>query len=110
MEELEGSSRLGVDVNQANHLGRIPLHTHCGKGWYDAFLSTQLLKHTRWILERTSNSETVDAEGMRRLYLASMMSEYFVKGLLAFSADPAGTIHEGLTPLHLAARGRRATW
>jgi hypothetical protein len=31
-----------------------------------------------------------------------------VKELLAFGADPAGTIHEGLTPLRLAARGRES--
>jgi hypothetical protein len=36
------------------------------------------------------------------------MSEYFVKELLAFGADPAGTIHEGLTPLRHAARGRES--
>ena len=42
------------------------------------------------------------------MYLASMMSDYFVKELLAFSADPAGTIHEGLTPLRLAARGQES--
>jgi hypothetical protein len=84
------------------------LHTHCGKECYDAFLSTQLLKHTRWILEQTTNSETVDTEGMRPLYLASMISEYFMKELLAFSTDPAGRILEGLSILQLVVE--RATW
>lgn len=108
VEELERISKLGVDVNQANHLGRIPLHTLCGKGWYDAILSTQLVKHTRWILEQTTNVDATDAEGIRPLHLASMMSEYFVKELLASGADPAGATHEGLTPLHLAARARES--
>jgi hypothetical protein len=108
MEELERISKLGVDINQANNLGRIPLHALCGKGWYDAILSKQLVKHTRWILERTTNPDVADAEGIRPLHLASMMSEYFVKELLASGADPAGATHEGLTPLHLAARARES--
>lgn len=84
------------------------LHTHCGKGCYDAFLSTQLLKHTQRILEHTTNSETVDTEGMEPLYLASMTSEYFMKELLAFSTDPAGRTLEGLSVLQLVVE--RATW
>jgi ankyrin repeat protein len=104
IEALDRLAALGVDVNQANNVGRTPLHALCSVGWYDIFLDDGLVEHTRWFLQHSTNIDVPDANGVRPLHLASMMSEYLVKELLSSGADPAGATSEGMTPLHLAAR------
>jgi Ankyrin repeats (3 copies) len=108
VEALDRLVALGIDVNQANNAGRTPLHALCSVGWYDIFLDDGLVAHTRWFLQHTTNIDAPDANGVRPLHLASMMSEYLVKELLSSGADPAGRTPEGMTPLHLAARARQS--
>jgi ankyrin repeat protein len=99
---------LGVDPNQANNAGRLPLHALCSVGWYDIYLDESLVEHTQWFLQHTTNVDAPDVNGVRVLHVASMMSEYLVKAILASGADPAGATFEGLAPLHLAARARQS--
>ena len=108
VEALDRLAALGIDVNQANSAGRIPLHALCSVGWYDIFLDEGLVANTRWFLQHTTNIDAPDANGVRPLHLASMMSEYLVKALLSWGADPACTTLDGMTPLHLAARTRQS--
>jgi len=108
IEALKRISQLGVDIDQVNHAGRTPLHAICSVGWYDESLLRPLVDHTRWMLPRITNIDAADADGVRPLHLASMMSEFFAKELLTFGADPAGKTSEGFTPLHLAARARQS--
>ncbi|KAK8061577.1 hypothetical protein PG994_007943 [Apiospora phragmitis] len=106
--QLEELLQAGVDVNQPNSAGRLPLHTVCSVGYYDPELPTYLSEQGKWIMERTKDVDACDKNTIRPLHLASMMSEYLVQGLLAAGADPAGATSEGLTPLHLAARARQS--
>lgn len=101
IEALDRIAALGVDINQVNSAGRLPLHALCSVGWYDDFLDDGLVAHTQWFLQHTTNF-------VRPLHLASIMSEYLVNALLASGADLAGTTSEGMAPLHLAARARQS--
>lgn len=104
-DTLEGISQQGVDINQPNHMGRTPLHVICSVGWYNARSCRPRLL---WMLERIQNVDAADIDGIRPLHMASMMSEYLTKELLAHGADPTAPTLEGLTALHLAARARQS--
>lgn len=102
---LEKLTSLGANVNQTNNAGRLPLHSFLTRGWYnDDWAVCQL----RWIIENTQMIDKKDVDGIRPLHIAAMMSEHFVKALLAAGADPSGKTAEHLTPLHLASRARHS--
>jgi hypothetical protein len=46
-EALDRIETLGVNVNQANRAGCLPLHALCSVGWYDDYLVESVAEHTR---------------------------------------------------------------
>jgi hypothetical protein len=52
--------------------------------------------------------DTQDRDGTTALHIASMMSQYLVKALLAAGADPTRKTCDGMSALHLAARARQS--
>ncbi|KAK8036417.1 hypothetical protein PG991_001554 [Apiospora marii] len=105
---LERLLETGVDVNQPNSAGRLPLHVLCSVGYWDPDTPESVGEMIKWIIRRTKNVNACDHKGVNPLHLASTLSEQLVKQLLAAGADPAGPTLEGLTPLHLAARARES--
>ncbi|KAK7923748.1 ankyrin repeat-containing protein [Apiospora marii] len=105
---LERLLETGVDVNQPNSAGRLPLHVLCSVGYWDPDTPDSVGEMIKWIIRRTKNVNACDHKGVNPLHLASTLSEQLVKQLLAAGADPAGPTLEGLTPLHLAARARES--
>jgi hypothetical protein len=59
-------------------------------------------------LKHTNDINTPDRDGITALHLASMISPYLVKKLLASGADPTQTTRDGIDVLHLAARARQS--
>lgn len=111
LNEFESLANSGVDVNALDLYGRLPLHTFCGSSWmHDEFLLDGQVPRpaTEWLLRHTNDIDTPDKEGITALHIASMMSQYLVKKLLAAGADPKRTTCDGMTALHLAARARQS--
>ncbi|KAI8933457.1 hypothetical protein NX059_010071 [Plenodomus lindquistii] len=63
---------------------------------------------TEWLLENTNDINSPDRDGITALHIASMMSQYLVKTLLAAGADLTRTTCDGMSALHLAARARQS--
>lgn len=112
LDETSPSLRANLDANLPNEHGRLPLHSLCATAWYDLpdhYQRGSFLRHlAEKLISKTENIDATDAHGVRPLHLASMMSEWLVKRLLAAGADPTAATSEGLTALHLAARAREA--
>ncbi|KAK1637418.1 ankyrin repeat-containing domain protein [Colletotrichum phormii] len=106
LEMLKMFLDLGLDVNQPNHRGRTPLHWLCTKA--EGSHVDQVETYLDLVISRTKDINVRDKEGIASLHLAATVSEYLTKKLLDAGADPTIETHEGLTPLHLAARCRQA--
>lgn len=104
-ENLEEILTLGASIDRINNAGRLPLHSFCTRGWFN---DRWVMDKLQWIIEHTQNIDTGDVDGIRPLHIAAMLSEHFVKALLAAGADPSGKTAEGLTPLHLASRAQQS--
>jgi len=111
VDEFEQLAKSGVDADSPNSAGRLPLHTFCSAPWmHDEFLLDNQVPRpaTQWLLEHTNDINTPDRDGIAALHLASMMSPYLVKELLAAGADPTRSTCDGMNALHLAAHARQS--
>ncbi|KAJ3545927.1 hypothetical protein NM208_g2267 [Fusarium decemcellulare] len=106
-EKLVG---LGLDLEQKNLAGRTPLHLLCAA-------STRRELHQFWpqgrisidfLISQATNLDNPDNGGVTPLHIAVTGGEIFTKRLLDAGADPTAVTHEGLTPLHIAARFRES--
>ncbi|TDZ18941.1 Ankyrin-3 [Colletotrichum orbiculare MAFF 240422] len=98
---------LGLDADQANRRGRIPLHNMCCQ----VRIGTRPPSHgtsTILIVAHTKDVNRGDRDGITPLHLAVTTSEYHTKLLLDAGADPRIATKDGLTPLHLAVRSRKS--
>ncbi|KAK1751383.1 ankyrin repeat-containing protein [Echria macrotheca] len=125
-ESLLPLIELDVDPLQPNHAGRTLLHelshfeSSSLRSWRDVREG-----YTRTITPPGRQHETMltyaiqlheargvgvdqqDKHGVTALHISSTHSEYNVQRLLEAGADPLKATHEGLTPLHLAARSHQ---
>ncbi|KAJ5704801.1 hypothetical protein N7536_000490 [Penicillium majusculum] len=99
---------LGLDINQQNHLGRTPLHVLCDAYPDDAKRYDDDPMPIDFIIAQMKNVDTPDHAGVTALHVASTRTEYCTQKLLKAGADPRALTHEGLTPLHLAARAQES--
>ncbi|KAH7367757.1 ankyrin repeat-containing domain protein [Plectosphaerella cucumerina] len=95
-------NQLGLDVNQANHLGRTPLHVLAAHVEFD-YRFGRLGAGAQRILSHSRNLNVQDIRGVSPLHLATT-SRTFTWELLQRGADPKLKTRQGLTPLHLAVR------
>ncbi|KAH8595467.1 ankyrin repeat-containing domain protein [Bisporella sp. PMI_857] len=100
---------MGVPTDAPNKAGRTPLHIACAvapknyiadraKELLDLLLDGRLCP--------VSNVCALDMLGASSMHYAASFSEFRVGYLLQAGAEPALKTPEGLTPLHIAARGR----
>lgn len=111
VDEFNRLADSGVDANSPSSAGRLPLHTFCSAPWMDEEFPLDggvPRPATEWLLQHTNDINTPDQDGITALHIASMMSQYLVKKLLAAGADPKCTTSDGMTALHLAARARQS--
>ncbi|KAL7924481.1 putative ankyrin repeat protein [Trichoderma austrokoningii] len=100
---------LGLDLEQKNHAGRTPLHMLCtAQGLMPSRLRPGELMPMNFVLSRVKNIDVPDNDGVTPLHIAVTRSEYLSKQLIDAGANPLVYTHEGLTPLHLAARCRES--
>jgi len=105
---------LGIPTDSQNKAGMTALHVACatrpsgnssgGRERTEEFLDL-LLSGT---LCPISNVNSIDNIGASPIHYASSFSEYHVGRILRAGADPTPKTHQGLTPLHIAARGRQS--
>ncbi|KKP07372.1 hypothetical protein THAR02_00569 [Trichoderma harzianum] len=98
---------LGLDLEQKNHAGRTPLHFLCAYSNRWLRMPPGETMPIDLVISRTKNVNVPDDDGIAPLHLAvSTCGEVYAKKLIEAGANPLVSTHEGLTPLHLAARGR----
>ncbi|KAJ4854858.1 ankyrin repeats (many copies) domain-containing protein [Trichoderma breve] len=98
---------LGLDLEQKNHAGRTPLHFLCAYSNRWLRMPSGETMPIDLVISRTKNVNVPDDDGIAPLHLAvSTCGEVYAKKLIEAGANPLVSTHEGLTPLHLAARGR----
>ncbi|PTB76438.1 ankyrin [Trichoderma longibrachiatum ATCC 18648] len=97
---------LGLDLEQRNYAGRTPLRYLCA-------VRTQALRSIPgrvmpidFVLSRVKDVNVPDIDGITPLHIAVTCGRLYAKKLIDAGANPLVTTHEGLSPLHLAARCR----
>lgn len=111
LDELKRLVTSGMDINRVNSAGQLPLHLFCSTGWMDDefLLDGQVPREcAEWLLQNTQDVDIPDQNGITALHMASMMSQFLVKQLLAAGADPTRSTGDGMNALHLAARARQS--
>lgn len=94
----------GLDPEQKNLDGRTPLHILCKAN----FGRGPQLTPFDFVVSKITNINSSDIYGVCPLHVAATTNERYVVKLLEAGADPTIATHEGLTPLHLAARCRQS--
>lgn len=112
--KLKTLVELGLCTDTQNMAGRTPLHIACATRTGD----NRLYRHEReeefldlllcGKLCPASKVNILDNLGATPIHYAASVSEYHVGRLLKAGADPTLKTDEGLTPLHIAARGRQS--
>jgi ankyrin repeat protein len=99
---------LGLDIDLPNHRGRTTLHVLCARAQllYSPSLTEE--HNLDYVLGVCKNLNPSDYYGVRPLHLAATISEPSVVKLLNAGADMFKVTHEGMSVLHIAARGRQA--
>lgn len=98
----------GLDMSRKNHAGQTPLHLLCAKpcdsggSW---FVFDQPLPY---VIRNGKSIDVADSDGNTALHIASVYEHCWCKLLLDAGADPTIRNHDGLTPLHLAARCKQS--
>ena len=100
--------RQGLEPHSRNAAGRTPLHILC-KTVSDENTSLS----TKWapfffVVSKTEDLNLPDMHGVYPLHVAATTNPRYTRTLLEAGADPTVVTHEGLTPLHLAARSRQS--
>ncbi|KAL6904069.1 putative ankyrin repeat protein [Trichoderma evansii] len=100
---------LGLDIQQKNHAGRTPLHILC-TSTYSVPLTADQGEFTPidFVISQVKSLDVPDNDGVTPLHIAVTRSEILSKKLIDAGANPLVYTHEGLTPLHFAARCRES--
>ncbi|RDW63780.1 hypothetical protein BP6252_11325 [Coleophoma cylindrospora] len=110
--KLKRLIELGVPTDSQNTSGLTPLHIACATRTEGPKLSERNKDLLDLLLDGklcpVSNFNALDQIGASPMHYAASFSEFNVGRLLRLGADPTLKTHEGLTPLHIAARGRQS--
>lgn len=101
---------LGLDLDLKDHAGRTPLHVLCATSNQarDPIADKRAEMPIDFLISQATDVDAKDSDGVTALHLAVTSGQLYSKKLLDAGADPAAATHEGLTPLHLAARCRQS--
>lgn len=89
-------------------MGRTPLHIICDVFPEDAERWNDDPRPLDFLLPRMKNIHVPDHAGLTALHIASTRTEYCTRKLLEAGLDPRAITHDGMTPLHLAARAEKS--
>ncbi|RDW59222.1 hypothetical protein BP5796_12146 [Coleophoma crateriformis] len=110
--KLKRLIELGVPTNSQNTSGLTPLHIACATRTESLKLSERNKDLLDLLLDGKlcpiSNFNALDQIDASPMHYAASFSEFNVGRLLRLGADPTLKTYEGLTPLHIAARGRQS--
>ncbi|OAQ98583.1 hypothetical protein LLEC1_01558 [Akanthomyces lecanii] len=98
----------GLDMSRKNHAGQTPLHLLCAKSCDSGGSSFVFNDPLAYVIRNGNNVDEIDANGNTALHIASAYEPSWCKLLLDAGADPTKRNHDGLTPLHLAARCKQS--
>ncbi|KAH7312628.1 ankyrin repeat-containing domain protein [Stachybotrys elegans] len=92
----------GLDPEQTNHAGQTPLHVLCSTPTKRESYAKET--YIDVLISSTAHFDHQDAKGNTSLHYAAAECEVKTKKLIDAGANPTVTNHDGLTPLHMAAR------
>ncbi|KAJ4147310.1 hypothetical protein LMH87_001842 [Akanthomyces muscarius] len=98
----------GLDMSRKNHAGQTPLHLLCAKSCDSGGSSFVFNQPPAYVIRNGKKVDEIDANGNTALHVASAYEPSWCKLLLDAGADPTRRNHDGLTPLHLAARCKQS--
>lgn len=103
---------MGVDIHSRNKAGRTALHIAFATENTDAHGDYRGERFVDWLLNKKLypllDIDAVDNIGASPIHYAASFCETHVGRLIKAGADPTMKTNEGLTPLHIAARGRQS--
>lgn len=98
----------GLDLSRKNHAGQTPLHLLCAKPCGSGGSSFVFDHPLSYVIGNGKNIDEIDTNGNTTLHIAAVYEPSWCKLLLDAGADPTRRNHDGLTPLHLAARCKQS--
>lgn len=98
-----------LSSSHVQHMGRTPLHILCDAysrpGEYRCSSKPEPID---FLIKHMKNFDVSDHTGQTALHIAATRSEYCTKKLLDAGSSTLAATHEGLTPLHAAARAQQS--